>query len=86
MIWKIVEKVILYLFILAILYLISHTVLQGIDLRRTELAKEELRREFAADKRDLERQIIRLDLQFNNSNIATSDRMDALEQNSNKNK
>lgn len=86
MIWKIVEKVILYLFILAILYLTSQTILQGIDLRRTELVKEELRREFANDKRDLEKQIIRLELQLSNSTIATKDRMDALEKNSNKNK
>lgn len=84
MVWKITEKIIGCLFILAILYLVSQTILQGIDIRRIEVVKEEIRKEFEVDRRDLQKQIIRLELQVNNSTISADQRMDAIENNINK--
>lgn len=86
MIWEIVQKVIGYLFTLAILYICSQTLLQWNDTRRMEMVKEELRREFVAERRDLQKQIYYLEIKVNEFTISQTDRMDALESNSNKNK
>lgn len=80
MTWQqIVDKFIGYVFILTILYLCSQTLLQWNDTKRTEMVKEELRKEFEADKRETQKQIIRLELLFNDSVVTNKYRMDTLE-------
>lgn len=80
MTWQqIVDKFIGYVFILAILYLCSQTILQWNDTRRTEMVKEELRKEFEEDTRELQKQIIKLEILLNDSVVTSKYRMDTLE-------
>ena len=80
MTWQqIVDKFIGYVFILAILYLCSQTILQWNDTRRTEMVKEELRKEFEVNERELQKQIIRLEILLNDSVVSSKYRMDTLE-------
>jgi len=51
---QVAEKVVGYLFILAILYICSQTILQWDARREINIVKDELRKEFELDKRDLE--------------------------------
>ncbi len=80
MTWQqIVEKVIGYLFILAIVYICSQTILEWDRRRELLIIREELRRDFELDRMELQKQITRLELKLNDSIITHKYRMDVLE-------
>lgn len=86
MIWEIVQKVVGYLFTLAILYICSQTLLQWNDTRKMEMVKDEIRKEFAAERRDLQKQVYYLEIRINEFTISQKDRMDAIEETNKKDK
>lgn len=56
MTWQqVAEKVVGYLFILAILYICSQTILQWDARREIDIVRDELRKEFELDKEELEK-------------------------------
>ena len=80
MIWPLIERIITYVFILGILYICSQTILQWNEKRHIEAVKEELRKEFESDRRDLQRQVDRVDSHLSDYNLSNKSRMDALEE------
>lgn len=80
MVWIIVEKALSYCFILAMFYVCSQTVLQWNDTRRINELKEELKKDWETDRRDLQRQIDKIDINQSNYNISQQQRMDTLQQ------
>lgn len=79
MIWKVVEKTITYIFILGILYILSQTTLQWNRDAEMQLFKIEMRREMQEEMRDLTKNIIRQEVNSNNTNIALTGRVNAME-------
>ena len=79
MIWPVIEKLISYVLIIAITYICSQTLIQINDNRRITAAKEELKAEFENERKDLQKQINRLEVMHNEANISTKQRLDVLQ-------
>ena len=80
MIWKVVERTITYIFILGILYILSETILQWNRDAELQLFKIEMRREIQEEMRELTKNVIRQEVNSNNTNIALTGRVNAIEE------
>jgi hypothetical protein len=79
-IWKVVERTITYIFILGILYILSETILQWNRDAELQLFKIEMRREIQEEMRELTKNVIRQEVNSNNTNIALTGRVNAIEE------
>jgi len=79
-IWKVVERIITYVFVLCILYMLSQTALQWNRDRQLDLFKQEIRKELEDEIKDLQKDIIRQEVKGDNTNLALTSRLNVLEE------
>jgi len=78
--WEIVQKTISYLFIIAILYISSQTLLQWSDIRRIENIKIEIQRDFKEREKDMDKQLYFIEAKVNDYIITETRRLDTMQE------